>query len=147
MSRTRTASRTPARQRGSFMLEALIAVFIVALAVLGVVGLIGHSIQNVDESKFRAEAGALATSFIGSMWIDDRTPAALQAKYKSPGAAYTELKTYAAQRLPNALDPIVDIVPGATANSSDVTVTLQWQSPGDKNVHQYQAFASVGANN
>jgi Tfp pilus assembly protein PilV len=147
MTRTRIRRPVPARQRGSFLLESLIAVFVVALAILGLVGLIGRSIQNVDESKFRAEAAAIATSYVGQMWIDDRTPAALKAKYESGGAAYNELKAFAAQRLPNAVDPVVAVVAGATANSSDVTVTLQWQAPGDKNPHFFQTFATVGANN
>lgn len=135
------------RAQGYFLLEALMAVLIVALAVLGLVGLVAHSIQNVDESKFRGEAASLTASFIGNMWIDDRTLGALQAKYKSPGAGYAELKSLASQRLPNAVDPVVDIVQGKTANSADVTITLQWQPPGDKNSHQYQAFATIGANN
>jgi Tfp pilus assembly protein PilV len=147
MSRRSTAACTHARQRGSFLLESLIAVFIVALALLGVVGLVGKSIQNVDESKYRAEAAALSASFIGNMWIDDRSIGALTAKYKSPGAGYTELKSLSAQRLPNALDPVVTISAGATANSTDVTVTLQWHPPGDKNMHQHQMFATIGANN
>ena len=134
-------------QRGSFLLEALISVLIVALAILGVVGLMARSIQNVDESKNRGEAAALGTNFVGNMWVDNRTLAALQAKYKSPGAGYTELQTLMTQRLPNATAPVVTIVAGATANSSDVTVTMQWRPPGDTALHTYQVFATVGANN
>jgi Tfp pilus assembly protein PilV len=146
-SRVRSAVGAGARQRGYFLLEALIAVFIVALAILGLIGLMARSIQNVDESKFRGEAAALTSAFVGNMWIDDRTLASLQAKYKSPGAGYVELQNLADQRLPNAAAPVVDIVAGQTPNSADVTVTLQWQPPGEHDPHVYRTFATIGANN
>lgn len=139
-------SRTPKAARGSFLLEALIAVLIVSLAVLGLVGLISRSMQNIDESKFRGEAAALAASFVGQMWIDDRSTAALKAKYES-GAGYDDLKTMVQQRLPNSTDPTVTVVAGATGNSSNVTVTVTWRPPGDTTDHRYQMFAVVGANN
>jgi Tfp pilus assembly protein PilV len=134
-------------QRGSFLLEALIAVLIVALAILGIVGLMAWSIQNVDDSKYRGEAAALGTNFIGNMWLDDRTTAALQAKYVSPGTGYTELQSLMTQRLPNAQPPVVNIVAGTMPETSDITVTMQWQPPGDTVLHSYQVFATVGANN
>jgi len=134
-------------QRGSFLLEALIAVLIVALAILGIVGLMAWSIQNVDDSKYRGEAAALGTNFVGNMWIDDRTTGALKAKFESPGAGFTEFQTLMSQRLPNAQPPVVTIVAGTMPNTSDVTVTMQWQPPGDAAMHSYQVFATVGANN
>jgi Tfp pilus assembly protein PilV len=134
-------------QRGTFILEALIAVLIVALAILGVVGLMARSVQNVDESKNRGEAAALGTSFIGNMWIDNRSLVALKSKYESPGAGYTELQTLMTQRLPNAQPPVVNIAAGATDKSSNVTVTMQWRPPGDAALHTYQVFATIGANN
>ena len=137
----------PRFSRGSFLLEALVAVLIIAFAILGLVGLVSRSIQNVDENKFRGEAAALAASYIGQMWVDDRTPAALKAKYESGGAGYLDLDTMVKDRLPGALAPTVTVAPGFTANSSNVTVTLQWKPPGDTAVRQYEMFAVVGANN
>ena len=134
-------------QRGSFLLEALIAILIIAFAILGIVGLMAWSIQNVDDSKYRGEAAALGTNFVGNMWIDNRATGALQAKYKTPGAGYTELATLMTQRLPNAQLPVVTIVAGTMPNTSDVTVTMQWQPPGDPVMRSYQIFATVGANN
>jgi Tfp pilus assembly protein PilV len=144
----RNRTRRPRLQQGSFLLEALISVFIIALAILGLTGLIARSIQNVDESKYRGEAAALATSFIGNMWVDNRTPAALKAKYESGGAAYTELQSLVTQRLPNAVPPVVSVVDAVAATgSSDVTITLQWRTPGDPDLHTYTTFATIGANN
>jgi Tfp pilus assembly protein PilV len=139
----------PSRERGSFLLEALISVLIVALAVLGLMGLMARGMQDVDESKMRGEASLMAASYIGEMWVDNRTTAALQAKYQSGGAAYADLQAELALKLPNAVLQTVNITAGATANSSDVEIEIRWTPPGEKNVpyHRYQAFATIGANN
>lgn len=133
-------------QRGSFLLEALIAVLIVSLAILGLVGLVSRSIQNVDESKYRGEAAAMAASYVGQMWVDDRTPAILKANYEAGGARFADLDTQAKARIPGALTPVVTVAAGATLNTSNVTVTMQWKLPGEAATHQYQVFAVVGAN-
>jgi type IV pilus assembly protein PilV len=118
----------------------------VSLAILGLVGLVSRSIPNVDESKYRGEAAAIASSYVGQMWVDDRTPATLKANYESGGAKFNDLDTLAKARIPGALTPTVDIVAGETVNTSNVTVTLQWKLPGEAATHQYQIFAVVGAN-
>lgn len=129
------------------MLEALIAVLIVALAILGLVGLVARSMQNVDESKFRGEAAALAASYVGQMWVDDRSTAALKTKFESGGAGFADLESVVKAHLPGALAPTVAITAGATNNSTNVIVTVQWKPPGDTATRQYQLFAVVGANN
>jgi hypothetical protein len=146
-------ARGAAPQRGSFLLEALISVLIVALAILGLMGLMARGLQDVDESKMRGEAAFLATSYIGLMWVDDRTTLNLQAKFGPGGAEYVNLQTMLAQRLPNAVLKTVNIVPGATANSTEVEIDIQWTPPGlnvataPQAFHRYQAFAVIGANN
>ena len=136
----------PRAQRGSFLLEALIAVLIVSLAVLGLVGLVSRSIQNVDESKYRGEAAAMVASYVGQMWVDDRTPATLKANYEAGGARYADLDAQAKARIPGALAPVVTVAAGETINTSNVTVALQWKLPGEAGTHRYEVFAVVGAN-
>ncbi|HSV20711.1 MAG TPA: hypothetical protein VLR71_20025 [Casimicrobiaceae bacterium] len=148
----RRAPQRAAAQRGSFLLEALIAVLIVALAILGLLGLMARGMQDVDESKQRGEAALLAASYIGNMWVDDRKIASLQAKYKAGGAAYNDLAAMVAQKLPNGQLFNVDVAAGATANSADVEIEIRWTPPGLKVAdtpqgwHRYQAFATIGAN-
>ncbi len=61
------------RQRGSFLLEALVAILIVAFGILGLLGLEARALQNVDDAQYRSEAVALANSYIGQMWVADQT--------------------------------------------------------------------------
>ena len=141
-----------ARVRGSFLLEALVSVLIVALAVLGLMGLMARGMQDVDESKMRGEAALLASSYIGQMWVDDRTQATLQAKYGPAGPEFNNLKTMIAQRLPNG-SAIVAVANGATLNTTEIELEIRWTPPSlnlatsPLPYHRYQAFATIGANN
>ena len=141
----------PAPQRGNFMLEALIAILIVALGVLGIVGLYARSIQNVDDAKFRGEAALLASSLIGQMWVSDTHFLSLHNKFDSSGsgAEYTEFAAMVAQRLPNSVAPIVTVTQGPlTTASSNVLVTIQWMHPGDPlgMPRKYFVGATIGSN-
>jgi type IV pilus assembly protein PilV len=152
----RTARRaSPVRQDGSFMLEALIAILIVSLGILGTVGLFARSMQTFQDSGYRGEAALLANTLVGRMWVSDPKFASLSAKFDSGsgGAEYTEFAALVAQRLPNSLPPVVTVTPGTTATSSDVVITIQWRHPGDDpldpvlpGLRRYVANATIGAN-
>ena len=148
----RHARRAPASpQQGSFLLEALISILIVALGVLGVVGLYARSVQNVDDAKFRGEAALLVNTLLGQMWIADTQFASLSAKFDSGGggAEYTEFAAMVAQRLPNSVAPVVTVLVGPTPNSSNVVVNITWQHPGDTldpTPRKYDVNATIGSN-
>jgi hypothetical protein len=106
----------------------------------------------------RGEAAFLASSYIGQRWVDNRNTASLQAKYGPGGAAYTDLQSVLTQRLPGGLVQAVNIVAGATANSTDVEIEIRWTPPNCappappvancvQTFHRYQAFATIGGNN
>ncbi len=146
------------REAGSFMLEALIAILIVALGVLGSVGLLARSLQETGDARNRAEAAALANGLINDMWLSDRLTTTLQAEYDSnpgTGNGYLDFKALVASRLPNtaATPPEVVVVAGpivpanpALQTNSSVTITITWQPPGDTVPHKYDVMASIGAN-
>src|SRR6478736_6397571 len=105
MTMARSHRATPRFQSGSFLLEALIAILIVALGVLGSVGLLARSMQDVDDAKNRGEAAYLANLLIGQMWLDDRLTTSLTTKYASTpgsGSGFAALTPMVEQRLPNA---------------------------------------------
>ena len=106
------ARTAKARQRGSFLLEALIAALIVALGILGLVGLQARAIQNVDDAQYRSEAAFLANDLLGRMWTSNQ--ATLQAEFETGGGTpYDDFKTLVQARLPGAsvTDPTVTVAP------------------------------------
>ncbi len=153
MCRRAPSSRGAFRQRGSFLLEALISVLIVAFGILGLIGLQARAFQNVDDAQYRAEAAYLANQLIGQMWVSSQ--ATLVNDFDSgvgTGAPYNEFKTWIRQRLPGAAvagnDPVVTITPSAagTANSSDVLIQVFWQPPGEPVRHKLEVTATIGTN-
>ena len=110
------ARKPHARQRGSFLLEALIAALIVAFGILGLVGLQARAIQNVDDAQYRSEAAFLANDLLGRMWTANQ--ANLQADFETgAGVPYTDFKTLVQARLPGATvtDPTVTVDARASA--------------------------------
>lgn len=63
-----TLENTGTSQSGVMLLEALIAILIFSLGILGVVGLQASAISSVHDAKFRTDAGLLANELIGQMW-------------------------------------------------------------------------------
>ena len=152
-----TAVASASAQRGSFLLEALISVLIVALGILGLIGLQARALQNVDDAQYRAEAAFLANSLLGQMWVYD--PAKLKADFDSSGggAPYLEFKSWVGQRLPGANSvapaPVVTVDaagnPPITATSHNVLIQVFWIAPGDvagTPAHRYEFEGTVGAN-
>jgi len=142
------------RQRGSFLLEALISLLIVALGILGLIALQARAIQNIDDAQYRAEAAYLANALLGQMWVYDRTKLLADFDNTTGGPVYTEFKTVVGQRLPGASvpanAPIVTITqPGPTATSTNVLIQVFWQGPGEivgSPAHKYEIVATVGSN-
>lgn len=142
--------KNPTTQRGSFLLEALIAVLIVALGILGLVGLQARAIQNTDDAQYRSEAAFLANDLLGRMWTSDQST--LVAEFESIGAGvpYADFKTLVQARLPGASaspDPDVIIVPrfGNPLMGHEVVIRIFWQPPGDVR-HNYLTSATVNLN-
>jgi type IV pilus assembly protein PilV len=158
--------RAMSSQRGSFLLEALVAILIVALGVLGSVGLLARSMQDMDDARNRGEAAYLANQYISQMWVSDRLTANLATNYSSnpgTGANYLDFKNFVEQRLPNAdqFPQDVLVAPGpngaAAPGSSIVTITIRWCPPSDwiggvcrgvgiAQPHKYDILAAIGAN-
>ena len=136
-----SAKSLPARQTGSYLLEALIAILIFAFGVLGLIGLLGSSIRVTNDARYRAEASNLANGMIADMWT---TTAANIDTF--PSTKLPTWTTKVAALLPGGIAPDVAITPGFTSESRTVVVTIYWQMPGDPERHQHVMTAQIGKN-
>ncbi len=152
------------RQKGAYLLEALIGILIFALGVLGIVGLQAASLRTTVDSSLRAEAVFAANQLLGQMWTDSE--ANLTANYDS-SVAGQPYKDFAAQLKSVqagawAQDPTVT-VNGGTCNianapsstSSVVAIQIFWRSDtatdpcpavSGINCHSYTTCGVVGQN-
>ena len=140
--------RFAAGQRGSYLLESLIAILIFAFGILGLIGLLGSSLRVTNDARYRSEAGNLANAMIAEMWTTSGTPAQLDLDYVSPGTKLAAWQTKAAALLPiPAANPItVTLTPGLSPESRTVVVTVFWQMPGESELHQHLMSAQIGKN-
>ncbi len=127
--RARQKSAVAARHQGGVaLLEALIAIVIFSLGILGLIGLQANATRSTTQAKFRVDAAQVATQRIAATWLD-------QANL----AGYNEANT-----------DISDILPSGTRTTviagSVVTVTVTWVAPGDTATNSYQAIGTVSKN-
>jgi type IV pilus assembly protein PilV len=134
----------PRHQSGVAILEALIAILIFSVGILGIVGLQARSVQGMSEAVFRSQAVQHADELIAEMWTSD--PGLRKTLYESAnaGVLYNTWKAKivgGARMLPGASanPPIVTVVStqtpvamldGTNFFTSDVTVTIRWVPPG-----------------
>ena len=134
----------PARQTGSYLLEALIAILIFAFGVLGLIGLLGSSIRVTNDARYRAEAANLANGMIADMWTT--TTANIDSEFGPTGSKLKSWTSKVAALLPGGIAPKVEVVPGFSSESRTVVVTVFWQIPGDPQEHQHVMTAEIGKN-
>jgi type IV pilus assembly protein PilV len=137
-------------QRGVMLLEALVAILIFSIGILGVVGLQATAVKQSTDARYRAEAALLADQLLGQMWISDRTTGTLQTQFNSCStstcAGYQAWRANVAATLPGvaANPPIVDVSVNGTV--SIVTISVFWRPPteaGDTSAHRYDVAAQI----
>lgn len=145
------------QQSGVMLLEALIAILIFSLGVLGIIGMQASTIKGSRDAKYRADAGLLANELIGDMWVGNRDGNTLQTNFQgdgpsnpaiTDGASYTAWATRVAAALPGATTnpPLVEVTAGALgppATPSAVAVTVFWMAPNDPSVHRYRVAVQI----
>lgn len=134
------------KQRGSVILEGMIAILIFSIGILAVVGLQGVSIKNVAGAKHRADASLLANQIIGQMWLADKTTASLQTNFNSPAGAKYLIWTSSVQlALPGVVSAVgLTTFPIITIDgNNEAIITIKWQSPGETVPNQHITRARI----
>lgn len=141
------------KQRGSFVLEALIAILLFAIGILAIIGLQAASIRNAAGAKYRTDASLLANQIIGQMWVTDKTNATLSSCFNGPGATSGVCPTAGTMDYTTWATAVASAVPGisGSANKPSVsinannvaTVTVYWQAPNENAPHNYSTVARI----
>ncbi|TDS83239.1 type IV pilus modification protein PilV [Comamonas sp. JUb58] len=142
----------PSQQRGVLLLEALIAILIFSLGILGVVGLQAASIKQATAAEDRAKAASLANDLISRMWASNHTT--LSTNFGATGDGFTRwMETVEGSQLPGVKDsdtlkPTISFTDGPTsatgiALSTQAKIIIKWQAPNESTAHQYTAIAVI----
>lgn len=140
-------------RRGFAMIEALIALLLFSLGVLGLVGLQASLTKATSQSRFRAEAAYLAQDLFGIMWADSSNLLAY-----NNCTAQTRCKAWSDKVgavLPSANVEIhyCSETDTAAACKDDggnpapgrVTVLIEWTAAGEGR-HQFTTSSSINPN-
>ncbi|MET0962627.1 MAG: pilus assembly protein PilV [Noviherbaspirillum sp.] len=131
------------QQSGVVLLESLIAILLFSMGILGIVGLQATAVKQVTDARYRSEASLLVDQLLGTMWVSDRSTAALQASFSDGGAGYQGWLGSVSAALPG-----VDTYPPSVAVDANgiVTITIRWRAPSEEaaaGAHQYIAVAQI----
>ena len=143
----RTAHLRRIAQSGVALLEAMVAVLIFSLGVLGLIAILAGSIRATNDARYRAEAANLAQALLGAMW--STRAADLDTEFGAGGPQLVAGQSQVANLLPaiGSNLPIVDLSqPGLSTQSRRVVVTMFWQLPGEAGRHQLLITAQIGKN-
>ena len=137
-------SRSLHRQGGVMLLEALIAILIFSIGILGIVGLQATAVQQSTDARYRSEAAQLAEQLIGTMWVGNRSPTNLQTLYNTCTSTsctgYQDWSTQVAAQLPGVSDaagtlPSVNVDPDGI-----VTISIFWRAPTEPTTSDAHRF-------
>lgn len=134
-------------QRGMAMVEALMAVLILAIGIIGTLGLQVHSQKALVEAGMRSEATIAASELIGVMNTDlDNLEAYRLAAGGTPGVRLAAWHAALVEQLPGA-SATVEVAPDADAGRTAVAVTIQWRrdTKSGLNTHRIVTYLSRSA--
>jgi type IV pilus assembly protein PilV len=150
---------------GFVLLDAVIAILIFSIGILGMVALQGSAVKLAGDAKYRTDAAMLTDQVIAQMWGSDlATDGAVAAAFNGSGGTGGPMYTAWAATLdctsttPTA--PSTSCLPGVTANppiisavetknpttSANVvlvTVTVFWKAPNDTGPHNYVSITQL----
>lgn len=118
-------------QSGVVILEALIAILLFSIGILGLVGTLASSVSNASEAQYRTEAAFHAESLIAELRV--AAPLTRAADYASPlGTSFVTWKarvTTGTSALPGAgLTANLPTTAFSGTNNHNVTITIRWQT-------------------
>lgn len=121
---TRPLPQFESTQHGIVLIEAMVAILIFSIGILGIVGMQANMVKNTSDAKYRAEASHIAQKRIGEIWADPLNP-----------GAYLETNADISALLPGGTRT-------TTAVGTEFTVTVSWQQPGEAR-HRFTTIANI----
>jgi type IV pilus assembly protein PilV len=146
--------------RGFVLLDALVAIVIFSIGIVGMVALQGSAVQLTGAANYRLNAALLADQVIAQMWSSDLS--ALSTNYAGTsgkgGAQYLTWMSsidcattgHVSTCLPNVSTnpPSIVVTQEAVSDSGNteyqVEITVSWEAPGDSNAHSYMTITDIG---
>jgi type IV pilus assembly protein PilV len=131
-------------QRGVALLEAMIATVILALGLLGAIGMQARAYSTMADAGMRAEATMASEKLLSIMTVDQAS--ALDYAYIGSGAASARLAGWLAETraaIPGAFVKVEVATINPTRRQVDVTITWTRKQGSLPSTHQVRGFVAA----
>lgn len=134
-------------QHGVVILEALVAIVIFSIGILGLVGALSTSVSNASDAQYRTEAAFLADTLVAQMHMAKPSSGtdSRSTDFLSPsGASFTAWSnrvTSGATALPGT--SVTTNKPTVEFTGNTVKVSIFWQTKGSASRHQYVVVTAL----
>lgn len=117
------------KQRGIMLVEAMIAVLLLGIGLLGAIGIQARSVSALSDATMRSEATMAGEALIATMTNDRANAADYAMTYNatSPPAALLPWYTETLTRIPGAKIGVVVTTPIAGTTYRRVDIQISWQ--------------------
>jgi len=133
----------PRRQRGIALIEALVAVVLLGVGLLGVIGLQARSYSALSDTGMRAEATIAADKLLGIMAADQANLAAYQlAAGATPGSRIRPWYDETRAHIPGARIQ-VDLAQVAGTSRVQAVITIGWARKANTAANQHVVTAYI----
>lgn len=136
-----------AGQQGSVIIEALIAILIFSIGILGMIQMQAVSVNHVSDAKYRVDASFLANQIIGAMWANRASLATYACNPCTSVNGNADTQTWVMDVGVETASGFTPALPNPTANISIAgnmaTVSLTWRPPQVTTAHSYTAIAQI----
>ncbi|MEW6371814.1 MAG: prepilin-type N-terminal cleavage/methylation domain-containing protein [Pseudomonadota bacterium] len=132
------------RQSGVSLIEALLAAVLLAIGLLGTIGLQARAYSALSDAGLRAEATIAAEELLGVMSLDSaHLGDYVLAAGDEPGERLEAWYDKTLARIPGA-SITVSVDEGAAPDPSEVAIAISWQRKADapRNRHEVRSFIS-----
>jgi type IV pilus assembly protein PilV len=123
-------------QRGSSLLEGLLAILLFSIGLLSLLMLLSATLIESSNARYRIEASLLISDLVSHMWIGDHSLNGLKTRFADTTSKdYQSWFTSVSNRFPGVSAKLN--APQITIDDArNVTVNIRWQVPGDSTSHQ-----------
>lgn len=139
-------SRRLNAQAGVMLLEALLALLIFSIGILGLVALQARAIALSQDAQHRAQASFLGNQALAIAW--SRPPNILEDTLVSSDPEYAQWVSQVQAALPGATGsnvPTIAVGATTTGGGAPVTVTIRWKLPSSTETHRFVTRAVIGS--
>lgn len=118
---------TTLKQEGIALLEALIAIVILGIGLLGAVGMQANAIAALNDAGVRSEATLAVSKLAGIMSTDVGNVSQYAFNSGTGGTPSPSLQLWHQETVANIPNATVVIAPGAGGDPTRVDVTISWK--------------------